>query len=79
MIEREALAAISVLKEFYPYVYGFPCRLVTDNNPLTALKGFKDVGQEPMDAFSSAVCPRNCVQARETATPCLGFPQMWSQ
>ena len=43
-IEREALAAISALKEFYPYVYGFPCRLVTDHNPLTALKGLKDVG-----------------------------------
>ena len=44
MIEREALAAISALKEFYSYVYGFPCRLVTDHNPLTALKGLKDVG-----------------------------------
>ena len=43
-IEREALAAISALKEFYPYVYGFPCKLVTDHNPLTSLKGLKDTG-----------------------------------
>jgi hypothetical protein len=38
-IEREALAAVSVLKEFYPYVYGFPCKLVTDHSPLTSLRG----------------------------------------
>ena len=33
--EREALAVVSALKEFYPYVYGFSCRLITDHNPLT--------------------------------------------
>ena len=43
-VEREALAAVAALKEFYPYVYGFPCTLLTDHNPLTSLKGLKDVG-----------------------------------
>eukprot|EP00731_Ephydatia_muelleri_P010420 Em0005g1006a len=42
--EREALAVVASLKEFYPYVYGFPCKLITDHNPLTSLKGIKDVG-----------------------------------
>ena len=42
--EKEALAAVAALKEFYPYVYGFPCKLITDHNPLTSLKGLKDVG-----------------------------------
>ena len=42
--EREALAVVASLKEFYPYVYGFPCNLITDHNPLTSLKGIKDVG-----------------------------------
>eukprot|EP00731_Ephydatia_muelleri_P031108 Em0022g622a len=41
--EREALAVVASLKEFYPYVYGFPCKLITDHNPLTSLKGIKDV------------------------------------
>ena len=40
-VEREALAAI---KEFYPYLYGFPFKLIVDHNPLTALKELKDVG-----------------------------------
>ena len=35
---------VASLKEFYPYVYGFPCKLITDHNPLTSLKGIKDVG-----------------------------------
>ena len=43
-IEREALAVVSAVKEFYPYLYGFTFTLVTDHNPLTALKGLKDVG-----------------------------------
>ena len=43
-VEREALAAVSSIKEFYPYLYGFSFRLVTDHNPLTSLKGLKDVG-----------------------------------
>ena len=43
-IEREALAAVAAIKEFYPYLYGFPFTLITDHNPLTALKGLKDVG-----------------------------------
>ena len=43
-IEREALAAVSAIKEFYPYLYGFSFKLVTDHNPLTSLKGLKDVG-----------------------------------
>ena len=42
--EKEALAAVSAVKEFYPYLYGFSFKLVTDHNPLTSLKGLKDVG-----------------------------------
>ena len=43
-IEREALAAVSTIKEFYPYVYGFSFKLITDHNPLTSLHSLKDVG-----------------------------------
>ena len=43
-IEREALASVAAVKEFYPYLCGFPFQLVTDHNPLIALKGLKDVG-----------------------------------
>ena len=43
-IEREALAAVSAIKEFYPYLYGFSFKLITDHNPLTSLKGLKDTG-----------------------------------
>lgn len=39
----EALAAVSAIKQFYPYLFGFHFRLVTDHNPLTSLKGLKDV------------------------------------
>ena len=42
--EKEALAVVASLKEYYPYVYGFPCKMITDHNPLTSLKGIKDVG-----------------------------------
>ena len=41
-IEREALVAVGAIKEFYPYLYGFSFKLVTDHNPLTSLKGLKD-------------------------------------
>ena len=44
VIEREALAAVSTIKEFYPYLYGFPFKLITDHNPLTSLRFLKDVG-----------------------------------
>ena len=43
-VEREALAAVVAIKEFYPYLYGFPFKLIVDHNPLTALKELKDVG-----------------------------------
>ena len=43
-IEREALAAVSIIKEFYPYLYGFTFKLITDHNPLTSLRALKDVG-----------------------------------
>ena len=43
-IEREALAVVSGIKEFYPYLYGFCFTVVTDHNPLTSLKGLKDTG-----------------------------------
>ena len=42
--EREALAAVSAVKEFYPYLYGCSFKLITDHNPLTSLKGLKDIG-----------------------------------
>ena len=42
-VEREALAVVAAVKEFYPYLYGFHFTLVTDHNPLTSLKGLKDV------------------------------------
>ena len=44
IIEREALAVVGAIKEFYPYLYGFPFKLLTDHNPLTFLKGIKDTG-----------------------------------
>ena len=43
-IEREALAVVGAVKEFYPYLYGFQFKLLTDHNPLTSLKGLKDTG-----------------------------------
>ena len=43
-MEKEALAAVSAVKEFYPYLYGFPFTLITDHNPLVSLKGLKDIG-----------------------------------
>ena len=43
-IEREAPAAVSIIKEFYPYLYGFTFKLITDHNPLTSLRALKDVG-----------------------------------
>ena len=42
-VEREALAVVAAVKEFYPYLYGFHFTLVTDHNPLTSLKGLNDV------------------------------------
>lgn len=43
-IEREALAVVGTVKEFYPYLYGFQFTLITDHNPLTSLKDLKDTG-----------------------------------
>ena len=43
-IEREALAVVAAIKEFYPYLYGFSFKLMTDHNPLISLKGLKDFG-----------------------------------
>lgn len=43
-IERESLAAVSAIKEFYPYLYGRSFTLVTDHNPLTSLKNLHDFG-----------------------------------
>ena len=42
-VEREALAVVAAVKEFYPFLYSFHFTLVTDHNPLTSLKGLKDV------------------------------------
>ena len=43
-IEREALAVVGAVKEFYPYLYGFHFELVTHHNPLTSVKDLRDVG-----------------------------------
>ena len=43
-IEREALAVVSAIQEFYPYLYGFHFDLYTDHNPLVSLKTVKDYG-----------------------------------
>ena len=43
-IEREILAAVSAIKDFYPYLYRHPFTLMTDHNPLTSLKNLKDFG-----------------------------------
>ena len=43
-IEREALAAVAAIKEFFPYLYGKQFMLLTDHNPLTSLRGLKDTG-----------------------------------
>ena len=52
-IEREALAVVSAIKEFYPYLYGFSFTVMTDHNPLTSLKGIKDAGGELHDGSCS--------------------------
>ena len=43
-IEHEALAAVCTIKEFYPYVYGFPFKLITNHNLLISLCSLKNVG-----------------------------------
>ena len=43
-VEQEALAVVCTIKEFYPYLYGFPFTVITDHNPLISLKGIKDTG-----------------------------------
>ena len=43
-IEREALAVVAAVKEFFPYLYGKSFNLLTDHNPLTSLRGLKDTG-----------------------------------
>ena len=35
---------MSAIKEFLPYLYGFHFTVVTAHNPLTSLKGMRDVG-----------------------------------
>ena len=43
-IEREALAAVAAIKDFYPYLYGHRFTLITDHNPLTSLRNLNDFG-----------------------------------
>ena len=43
-IEREALAVVAAVKEFFSYLYGKSFNLLTDHNPLTSLRGLKDTG-----------------------------------
>ena len=43
-IEWEALVVVGAVKEFYPYLYGFKFKLITDHNPLVSLEDLKDVG-----------------------------------
>ena len=38
------MAAVSTVKEFYPYLNGFSFTLVIDHNPLISLKGTKRCG-----------------------------------
>ena len=44
VIEREALAMVGAVKEFYPYLYEFRFQLLTNHNPFTSLKTLKDTG-----------------------------------
>ena len=44
IIKREALAAISVIKDFYPYLYGHSFTPLTDHNPLTSIKNLNNFG-----------------------------------
>ena len=41
-IEREGLAAVAAITEFYLYFYGFKFKLVTDHNPLRGLKDVRE-------------------------------------
>ena len=43
-IEREALAVVGAIKEFYPYLYGFPFQLHNDHATQVSLKTMKDFG-----------------------------------
>ena len=43
-IEREALAIVKAVKEFYPYLYGHEFVLLTDHQPLVHLNNLRDVG-----------------------------------
>ena len=43
-IEKEVLAMVSAIKEFYTFLYGFHFTLVTDHNPLTASETTEHVG-----------------------------------
>ena len=43
-IEREALAIVKAVKEFYPYLYGHEFVLLTDHQPLVHLNNRRDVG-----------------------------------
>ena len=44
-IEREALAIVKAVKEFYPYLYGHEFVLQTDHQPLVHLNNLRDVGR----------------------------------
>ena len=43
-IERETLAIVKAVKEFYPYLYGYEFVLLTDHQPLVHLNNLRDVG-----------------------------------
>ena len=43
-IEREALAVVGAAKELYPYLYGFPLKLLTDHNPSPLLRELRTQG-----------------------------------
>jgi len=51
-IEKEALAAVSAVKDFYPNLYDFYFTLLTDHNPLTSLKGMKEVEGRLLGGYS---------------------------
>ena len=52
-IEREALAVVGAVKEFYSYLYGFPFRLLTDHNSLTSFKSMKDTPSYSLVIFAA--------------------------
>ena len=56
---------VASLKEFYPYVYGFPCKLITDHNPLTSLKGINSLTGKANYYSTHVLQKKNCCALQE--------------